>query len=439
MGLRQGAHRNPIRGFWLACLLIAGLSTLAACDSDDPGPAATATVAPTATSAPSAPSGGTGDQPTPTPTAPGSAPTTTPSRLAPTAAAPQQAPTATPTSAPASGADLTSVWADKTLTISVGYSPGGGADAQARLLAIHLPRFLPGSPRAIVTSKPGGGTALNARDMLRRPNDGTYIGQFAQGLMVSGAMGQAEEWFMWQDYTYLGMVDGAQEETIAPVCAHTEKMKNLDDFLNGGPWRWGDISPDTTGGVTLKWFTLINIPVDIYFGYGGSAEVAAAFDRGEMDMTTRCNPTYAKQYADWFTSGDVIPLFAWGNLDPDIQVPPDQPLADGIRAGRWPWFGKIHETLAGRATADQFAAFDAFTALGGTHVWALPPGVPEEVGQALQKAFLDTVNSPGYIEDMRIRERVVAPLSAEETALRIQTLQDLTPAAKAVLEAMTGG
>ncbi len=132
----------------------------------------------------------------------------------------------------------------------------------------------------------------------------------------------------------------------------------------------------------------------------------------------------------------MIPLFGWGNFDPDVQVPNDQPLADGMREGRWPWFGDMHETLTDYISEDQFAAFDAFTALGGTHVWAMPPGVPQEIAEAMQQAFLSTVNSQGYIDDMTRRERVVAPLSGVETKQRIQTLQDLPPAAKAILEQM---
>jgi len=412
MHVRRSTIKIATRALWLVTLMALGLVALAGCGSDDPttvpvAPAATATTAPpTATLEPG--------KPTPVPKAT-SAATAVPPR------------------------DFISHWKGKTVVISVGYSPGGGADAMARMLAIHLPKFIPGNPRIVVKNRPGGGTSLNARDMLQRPADGTYLGQFAQGLMVKGVMGQGEDWFKWDDYNYLGMVDGAQEASITPVCGRADKMSNLDDFLNGGPWKWGDISPDTTGGVQMNWFKLIDIPEDIYFGFGGSAEVAAAFDRGEMDLTTRCNPTYAKTYPHWFENNEVIPLFAWGNLDPDVQIPADSPLADGMRDGRWPWFGDMHETLKDRATPEQFAAFDAFTALGGTHVWALPPGVPDDIVKVLEDAFWETVNSAGYLEDMTIRERMVAPLSGADTRARIQTMQDLPPSGKAVLEKMTGG
>lgn len=324
-------------------------------------------------------------------------------------------------------------WKDKTVTISVGYKAGGGADTMARLLAVHLPKFLPGAPRIMVQNRPGGGTVTNARDMLRRPNDGTYIGQFAQTLMVAGVLGEAPKWFKWKDYGYLGMIDGAGEETFTAVCAHVDKIKNLKDFVSGKNWRWGEISPATSAGKDLVWFSMTKFPIRAFYGYGGSNEVAAAFDRGEMDVTSRCNETIAKRYPQWFTENKVVPLFGWGELNPDKHIPPDNPLSNGIREGRWPWFGDMHKTLAHLATKDQWAALDAMLALQGTHVWALPPGVSAPVTKFLQKAFVDTARSPGFVADMTKRDRKVAPLSGPDTIKRVQAIQDLAPAGKAVL------
>jgi tripartite-type tricarboxylate transporter receptor subunit TctC len=324
-------------------------------------------------------------------------------------------------------------WKGKTVLISVGYKPGGGADTMARLLAVHLPKYLPGSPRFKVQNRPGGGTKTNARDMLRRPKDGTHIGQFAQTLMIAGVLGQAPKWFKWKKYNYLGMVDGAGEQTFTALCARTDKIKNLKDFLAGKKWRWGEISPATGAGKVLVWFTQTKMPIRGFYGYGGSAEVAAAFERGEMIVTSRCNETFANRYPHWFKKNKVVPLFGWGELNPDKHLPPNNPLSNGIREGRWPWFGDMHKTVPQLATKDQWAAFDAMAALNGTHVWALPPGVSPKVTKALQKAFLDTVRSKGYIADMTKRGRKVAPLSGTATAKRVQAIQDLGAAGKKVL------
>jgi tripartite-type tricarboxylate transporter receptor subunit TctC len=324
-------------------------------------------------------------------------------------------------------------WKGKTVLISVGYKPGGGADTMARLLAVHLPKYLPGAPRVKVQNRPGGGTKTNARDMMRRPKDGTHIGQFAQTLMIAGVLGQAPKWFKWQKYNYLGMVDGAGEQTFTALCASTSKIKNLKDFLAGKKWRWGEISPATGAGKVLVWFTQTKAPIRGFYGYGGSAEVAAAFERGEMIVTSRCNETFANRYPHWFKNNKVVPLFGWGELNPDKHLPANNPLSNGIREGRWPWFGDMHNTVPHLASKDQWAAFDAMNALQGTHVWALPPGVSAKVTKVMQKAFLDTVNSKAYRKDMKNRGRKVAPLSGTATAKRVQAIQDLGASGKKVL------
>jgi tripartite-type tricarboxylate transporter receptor subunit TctC len=55
--------------------------------------------------------------------------------------------------APAAAQDQ--FYKDKTITIVVGYSAGGGYDQYARMLARHYGRHIPGSPNVIVQNLPG--------------------------------------------------------------------------------------------------------------------------------------------------------------------------------------------------------------------------------------------------------------------------------------------
>ena len=48
----------------------------------------------------------------------------------------------------------------KTMTIVVGFSAGGGFDLNARLLARHIGRHIPGNPDAIVQNMPGAATII---------------------------------------------------------------------------------------------------------------------------------------------------------------------------------------------------------------------------------------------------------------------------------------
>src|SRR3954469_12736775 len=56
-------------------------------------------------------------------------------------------------------------FAGKTITIVVGYKPGGGYDATARMLARHLPDHMPGKPTVIVQNMPGGNSIIGANHM----------------------------------------------------------------------------------------------------------------------------------------------------------------------------------------------------------------------------------------------------------------------------------
>ena len=71
---------------------------------------------------------------------------------------------------------------DKTLTILVGFTPGGGFDINARLLARHIGRYIPGNPAIVVQNMPGAG-GLNSVQYLdtAAPRDGTVVNIFNFG------------------------------------------------------------------------------------------------------------------------------------------------------------------------------------------------------------------------------------------------------------------
>src|SRR5688572_6832525 len=74
----------------------------------------------------------------------------------------------------------------KTVTIVVGYKAGGGYDATARLLARHLPKYLPGKPTVIVQNMPGANSIIAANHMynVAKP-DGLTIGTFNRNLPIA--------------------------------------------------------------------------------------------------------------------------------------------------------------------------------------------------------------------------------------------------------------
>src|SRR5262245_43184036 len=64
----------------------------------------------------------------------------------------------------------------KTITLTTSTGAGGTYDLVARLVARHMPRYLPGNPAMIVQNMPGGGNVLATNYMFGiAPKDGTAI------------------------------------------------------------------------------------------------------------------------------------------------------------------------------------------------------------------------------------------------------------------------
>src|SRR5687768_11109681 len=80
----------------------------------------------------------------------------------------------------------------RTVTIVVGYSPGGGYDLYARILSRHMPKYIPGRPTMIVQNMPGAGSLKAANYMYAvAPKDGSFIGAISRANVMAPLFGQA--------------------------------------------------------------------------------------------------------------------------------------------------------------------------------------------------------------------------------------------------------
>jgi tripartite-type tricarboxylate transporter receptor subunit TctC len=86
--------------------------------------------------------------------------------------------------APAHGEeDAAQFFKGKTVRIIVGVGVGSGYDLNARLLARHLPDYIPGHPAVIVQNQPGAGSLTMTNQLyVAGPFDGTAIGASFNGM-----------------------------------------------------------------------------------------------------------------------------------------------------------------------------------------------------------------------------------------------------------------
>jgi tripartite-type tricarboxylate transporter receptor subunit TctC len=79
-----------------------------------------------------------------------------------------------------SGIAQSNFYEGKTIRIIVGFSPGGGYDALARMLSRHMPKYIPGHPTILVENMTGAGSLLAANHIFKvaKP-DGLTFGHFS--------------------------------------------------------------------------------------------------------------------------------------------------------------------------------------------------------------------------------------------------------------------
>jgi len=69
---------------------------------------------------------------------------------------------------PQPSAQAQDYYKDKTVTIVVGYSPGGSFDLYARVIARYIGKYLPGNPTRIVENMTGAGGIIAANHLYNR-------------------------------------------------------------------------------------------------------------------------------------------------------------------------------------------------------------------------------------------------------------------------------
>src|SRR3954453_6356985 len=118
----------------------------------------------------------------------------------------------------------------KQITLITSASVGGGYDQYARLLAKHMPKFIPGNPSIVVQNMPGADGLRGANYPYNvAPQDGSVIGGLARnnGLARFYDPGIASVQFDARKFHWLG----SPQQEIGLFVLRTEKgAKSIDDL-----------------------------------------------------------------------------------------------------------------------------------------------------------------------------------------------------------------
>ena len=269
------------------------------------------------------------------------------------------------------GAAQSASFEGKTITIVVGFKAGGGYDRVARILARHIPKYLPGNPNVIVQNMPGGNsiTAANHVYAVAKP-DGLTIGTFNRNLVLAQLPKVGAVKFDQTKFAWIG--SAASESTVLAVRADLP-YRTFDDLKKSGKTL---IIGATGPGANTYDFPLLlkeflGVDLKIVSGYSSSADIMLAIERKEVDARAG-SYTSLRPFID---RGLVRPLIRARAIETGIEkLPVDEDLAPTPRA---------KAIMALRSAPE---------VIGRPYVMA--PGTPDDVVKAMRDAFDQAIKDP---------------------------------------------
>lgn len=270
----------------------------------------------------------------------------------------------------------------KTISLVIGYPPGGGYDRYGRTVARHIGKHIPGKPNIIVKNMPGAGSLVFANYLYNvAPKDGSLFGIFAGGIAMDALIGGKKTNFDSRKFTWLG---SANESTSACFAWHTAKQNTLADVMKNQLI----VGASSGGSSTFAWPTAMNNVLGTKFkivaGYPGSKAIVLAIEKGEVQGLCGYFLSSIRSVRPKWIPEKKVKLLVLESVKPHPDFPGVKTVMDYAKTED---DKKILNIVFGwQVMGRPFAA---------------PPGIPAERTAALRKAFWDTMKDPKFLADAK--------------------------------------
>jgi len=282
----------------------------------------------------------------------------------------------------------------KTISLYVGFPPGGGYDLYARVFAPHFTRHIPGNPQIVIKTMLGGSGIQAAGYMTHvTPQDGTSLGLFLDALTLGKVLGGHGD-FDPVKLTWIGRI--VTTATVSVVW-HTSPVQTIEEAKHREILMAGTVASNTSNFIPAALNDLIGTKIKVIMGFRGSPDQALAMMRGEVNSIGGMSwEAIQTNHQEWLSEKKIRILYAQG-AHRIKELPDDPGLLDFAHDDR---SRKILGLLG------------SVPDIGRSIV--AEPAIPPERAVALRNAFMATVEDGEFVAEMKKRNLNVEPLSGEE-------------------------
>jgi len=286
----------------------------------------------------------------------------------------------------------------KTLTIVVGFAPGGGVDNTARVVARHLVRFIPGEPGVVVQNMEGaaGLVAMNYVDK-RVAADGLTLAVPGRSWYVEGALKGPGVAFDVDKLTFVGAPGEVNSALFVRNASGVDSLAALKSSPK--PLTFGTLGSTTPTAMVPALLAANGYPIKLISGYVSTARVLLALEQSEIDGFWTVEDSFARRH-DLLEKKIVSPVLQSRPVHPGMPV-----LGDVVPESQRPLLMMLE------------APEDFGLPLVG------PSGIPEDRVAILRKAFLAMAADPDFQADaIKAEQPVGAPIDGARLQAMIQEL-----------------
>jgi len=314
----------------------------------------------------------------------------------------------------ASPAAATDFYQGKTLTVIVGYAPGGGVDASARAITRHLGRFIPGRPNIVVQNMEGAAGIVSVNHLDRRAAaDGLTLAVPGRSWYIEAIVKRPGIAFDPTRLTYVGSPGTASAAAFVHARTGIGSYEQLKAMPR--PVSFGALGATTPPAMAPALLAADGAPIKVVLGYVSTARLMLALEQGEVEGT--------------FTVGNAMaarPDLA-GKMVALVQTAPTRPGVPLLRE-------VVRESH--RPLVDLVQAPDN---IGVPLVG--PAGMPADVTAILRQAFLAMAGDKDYQADAeKIELPIGQPIEGSRITEMIRALAaSATPSVIAEFNRLAGG
>lgn len=296
---------------------------------------------------------------------------------------------------------------DKRISIVVSAATGGTYGLYGRLVADHITKYLPGSPRAVVQFMPGAAGIVATNYMYNlAPKDGTYAGMLFKDMPMAQVAQPDAIRYDARNFNWIGSVNQYYAVVMVWAASGIDSLEAARQreliMASSGPGHHGSV-------LSLVMNELLGTRIRMVTGYNNAGAQLLAMERGEVHSRVGSWESIKTGQASWIAE-KKIHLIAQAGISKAPELPGVPLILDLIK------------DPTDRAVAE---LVDSGSVIG----WSLsmPPGVSREMVATWRSAFQKMTKDEDFIRTAQKLNADIDPRSGEEIEAVINRVLAASP------------